>query len=583
MGIHKGNTMDTIKLRYYQEAAIAKTWSWVRNNQDGNPLIVLPTGAGKTIVIAKMIADCLAWQKRVILTTHNRELLSQAGETLSRMGISCGFYGASLGASDTDQPVILAQIQSAYNKSTVFNHRDAIFVDEAHRVNSENDDSMFLQFIQGFQSPKVFGFTATPYRLGSGLCYGDGNIFSDISYSVSVAELIKAGFLCPLTNKNPKCHIDGSKLKVRNGEFTESSQQEAYLAIADAIVEDFVGKTASRNSILIFCSGVEQAWDVKDRLIKRGLSSTLITGETSPEDRDEAVALFKSGSIKYLINVNVLTEGFDAPNVDCVVLLRATVSPGLFYQMVGRGLRLHPSKANCLILDYGENILRHGPIDAINPPSKKNVTVKGSTTQTKVCHECDEVVAANTRTCPACHAELMEEVSPWEKLSSAGGHSILSEEDWTPILSVRAWEHRKKGAVDGDLSTLAVGYYTMPNHSGFPIATQFVCVEHFGYAGVKAKTWWTRFNPLDEMPKNAKEAAELLNTRLKEGSILPPTAIMTKPSSYNAKYLEVVDMTWEEAVAANLDNSFNIEELDTRETSPTSDEWSQPSQSFLGL
>ena len=581
MAIHNGKTtMETIKLRYYQEAAIAKTWSWVRNNQDGNPLIVLPTGAGKTIVIAKMIADCLAWGKRIVLTTHNRELLSQAGETLSRMGITSGMYGASLSRSDTDQDVILAQIQSVYNKGSIFKHRDAIFIDEAHRVNSENDDSMFLQFIQGFTSAKVFGFTATPYRLGSGLCYGDGNVFTDVSYSVSVAELIKERFLSPLKNKNPKCHIDGSKLKVRNGEFTESSQQEAYLAIADAIVEDFVTKTEERRSTLVFCSGVEQAWDVKDRLVRRGLSSTIITGETAPEDRDEAVALFKSGKIKYLININVLTEGFDAPNVDCVVLLRATVSPGLYYQMVGRGLRLCAGKEFCLILDYGENILRHGPIDAINPPSRKNCTIKGSTTQTKVCHECDEVVAANTRTCPACHAELMEEVSPWEKLSSAGGHAVLSEEDWTPILSMRAWEHRKKNAVDGDLSTLAVGYYTMPNHSGFPIATQFVCVEHYGYAGVKAKTWWSRFNSLDEMPKSAKEAAEVINTRLKEGSILPPTAIMTRPSSYNAKYLEVVDVTWEEGFIKDEAVEFKV---DDAATTPTHDEWSQPSQSLFNL
>lgn len=547
-----------LKLRYYQEAAVAKTWSWIRNNPNKNPLIVLPTGAGKTVVIAKMIADCLAWGKPAILATHNRELLLQAESTLQRMGINdVGLFGAGLGRSDTGNRVVLAQIQSAYGKPEAFGHRAAIFIDEAHRVNPTDGDTMYQRFLGGYNvntECRIIGLTATPYRLGAGLIYGDESIFHEVSYEVSVRELIDAGFLSKLISKAPKCSIDTSRLIKRNGEFTEQSQQEAFASVADVISADFIAKTDDRRSVLIFCAGVCQAYQVNSKLISMGLSSTIITGESSTEDRDEAVSLFKAGHIKYLINVSVLTEGFDAPNVDAVIMLRATTSPGLYYQIVGRGLRLNQGKKDCLIIDYGTNILRHGPIDCIRPPRQSSGSKIAREPAYKTCENCEEVIDTRLKSCPVCDTifeDVAESKSPWDKLSSSSENTpVLSEPEWVPILSCRAWAHRKKNASDTDKKTLAVGYYTMPNHSGFPHATQYLCVEHLGFAREKAFRWWAKLGMVEPMPNDAKAAADLLNERFLDGTVNIPTAIMTRPSEYNAAYPEVVDFSWDEKFIA---------------------------------
>lgn len=155
--------------------------------------------------------------------------------------------------------------------------------------------------------------------------------------------------------------------------------------ISDACMEILV-KTEKRNAVLVFAAGIEHANKVLNILLLNGHAARSVYGDTPNNERDETLRAFKAGEFKYLINVAVLTTGFDAPNIDCVVLLRPTMSPGLYYQMIGRGFRLHSSKENCLVLDFGENIMRHGPVGhGSTCPTRRAVSIRSGGARRESC------------------------------------------------------------------------------------------------------------------------------------------------------------------------------------------------------
>ncbi|NLE59575.1 MAG: DNA helicase, partial [Planctomycetes bacterium] len=227
---------------------------------------------------------------------------------------------------------------------------------------------------------RLIGLTATPYRMKSGMLCGPDNLLNDVCFEVGVKELIAQGYLCPLRTKAGRRKVDTSGLHVRAGEFVGSEVEDLMDTdeLVGAACREIIELAADRRAVLIFAASVAHADHVKTTLERlTGEECGLVTGDTATPERDGLIARFKgerlatnlfgdtAPPLKYLVNINVLTTGFDAPNVDCVVLLRPTASPGLYYQCVGRGFRLHPDKADCLVLDYGGNILRHGPVDAI--------------------------------------------------------------------------------------------------------------------------------------------------------------------------------------------------------------------------
>jgi len=336
-----------MQLRDYQQAAIDALYRHLRERDD-NPVIVIPTGAGKTPVIATICQDAVTrWQGRVLVLAHVKELLQQAVDKLRLVcpDLDVGVYSAGLKRRDTEQPVVVAGIQSVYQKACDLGPFDLILIDEAHMLPPDGD-GMFRRFLNDAHivNPhvRVIGLTATPYRLKSGTICGPEHFLNAVCYEIGVKELIRDGFLSPLVSKNGVAKFNTDGLHVRGGEFVPA-ETEALMDQADLVAaacREIVETTTDRNSVLIFAAGVEHGQHVQRVLQEQhGVECGFVCGETPSVERDELLArfrgelqdgLFERQPLKYLVNVAVLTTGFDAPNIDCVVLLRPTMSPGLY-------------------------------------------------------------------------------------------------------------------------------------------------------------------------------------------------------------------------------------------------------------
>ncbi len=523
-----------MQLRYYQSAAIEATYEFLRSNT-GDPLVVIPTGGGKTPVIATITSDAVnRWGGRVLILAHVKELLQQSADKLKAVDskLDVGVYSAGLKRRDTDHPVIVAGIQSVYQRACELGRFDLILVDEAHLIPPEGD-GMYRTFLEEARKVnpdvRLIGLTATPYRLSSGLIYGQGEIFSDVAYEIGVRELIVKGFLSPLKSKRG-LECDTSGLHVRAGEFIESEVQDLAMSNVGPAVEELLVHTAtSRRSVLVFAAGVKHAIEVANRINAAGFEVEIVTGDTSDDKRAEILERFKGAKIcsecrqpqpcrrlghvdieplpplQYLVNVNVLTTGFDAPNVDCVALMRATASQGLLYQMVGRGFRLHPDKSDCLVLDFGGNIERHGPVDQLTgkPASAKREKAEAPG---KTCPQCKAIIAAGYAKCPECDHEF--EARQREKHeATASDASPVSDpaevrEEWYDVCGIAYAVHTKKGADESAPKTMRVDY-----DCGLRWAfSEWVCIEHAGFARSKAERWWHEMCPSEPFPASAAEA-----------------------------------------------------------------------------
>jgi DNA repair protein RadD len=354
-----------IELRYYQQDAKEAFYDHL-TKRDDNPCIVIPTAGGKTPVIASICADAVnLWQGRVLVLAHVKELLEQTADKLNKMcpEVRYGIYSAGLGRREKSAPVVIAGIQSVFRRAEEMGAFDLVLVDEAHMIPPDGD-GMYRQFLAEAKTVnpevRVGGLTATPYRLKTGpICTPDG-ILNHVCYEVGVRELMARGHISKVTSKDAKAKADLSKVDIRRGEFDIEQMESAFNQddLVEAACREIIERAGQRKSILIFTSGIchgEHVTQVHRRLT--GEEVNFLTGETDTLRRDEILNQFKEQAYRWLVNVNVLTTGFDAPAIDCVALLRSTLSPGLYYQMVGRGFRLHPGKENCLVLDFGGNVV----------------------------------------------------------------------------------------------------------------------------------------------------------------------------------------------------------------------------------
>ncbi|MGF1580280.1 MAG: DEAD/DEAH box helicase family protein [Gemmataceae bacterium] len=529
------------QLRDYQRHAKDKVYEHLRHRDD-NPCVVIPTGGGKTPVIASICKDAVEkWNGRVLILAHVKELLQQAAEKLQLIcpEVRFGVYSAGLNSRQTSEPVIVASIQSAYQRAYELGAFDLILVDEAHLIPPEGE-GRYRQFLADAKrvnpNVRVIGFTATPFRLRTGpICTPDG-ILSHVAFEVGVRELIVNGFLSPLITKAGQHKPDVSNLKTRAGEFVREDVEQ--LMNDDELVEaacaEIVEQTRDRESVLIFASGIEHAEHVVRVLGEsQGEECGFVCGETPPEKRDEILRRFRERDLKFLCNVNVLTTGFDAPNIDAVVLLRPTLSAGLFYQMVGRGFRLWQGKRDCLVLDFGGNVLRHGPVDQLQVQSR---TKKGKPSEApaKECPECQRIVAAGYARCPGCGFEFPKsERSRHDDKATVA--PILSEHRFTDteydVQDTTFFVHRKTGTTDDAPKTLRVDY-----RLGFHLwQSEFLCFEHKGYARQKAVAWWKARSP-DPVPDTAAHAVQLA-----EAGALCLTEKITIRSTEGQMYGEIVD------------------------------------------
>lgn len=384
------------QLRDYQAAAVQATLGHFRSSDDP-ACLVLPTGAGKSLVIAELAR--LA-RGRVLVLAHVKELCEQNYEKFTRSGMSAGLYVAGLKRKDVDHAVTFATVQSVQRNLDDFCAKVTLLViDECHRL-SDADDGQFQQVIRHLTtaSPhlKLLGLTATPYRLGAGWSYrkhANGLVrsverrpFERCVYEVKLEELIKRGFLTPPTVVDaPVAQYDFTSLAAdefgRVPERAVNALLVRHARVTESIVAQVRELARERRGVMLFAATVKHAKEVASYLPHA--ETGLVLGDTSTAERARVIERFKAAELKYLVNVSVLTTGFDAPHVDMIAVLRRTDSVSLFQQIAGRGLRLYPGKQDCLIVDYagsGFNLF-HPEVGERRP--------KGSVVVTVLCPQCN--------------------------------------------------------------------------------------------------------------------------------------------------------------------------------------------------
>ena len=373
--------MASFQLRDYQQEAVAATIKHFRKTNE-SAVIVLPTGSGKSLVIAELAR--LA-NRKILVLTHVKELVEQNHQKYESFGLTAGIYSAGLKQKVTHHQVTFASIQSAARNLQDFSSAySLIIIDECHRVNladsdkgkgedkDESNSNQYQQIIQQLQRAnpevKLLGLTATPYRLGMGWIYKkhyrgivrseQERPFEHCIYELPLRYLIKKKYLT-----EPKLvdatieHYDFSSLREnQSGEYNPSDVNDLLSKnhrVTKGIIEQVVELSVQRQGIMIFAATVDHAKEIFSYLPAQ--HSALITGATDSKDRDSLIKAFKLKDIKYLVNVSVLTTGFDAPHVDMIAILRPTQSVSLYQQIIGRGLRLSDNKKDCLVIDYTGN------------------------------------------------------------------------------------------------------------------------------------------------------------------------------------------------------------------------------------
>jgi DNA repair protein RadD len=378
------------KLRPYQQDAVRATLAHFRAERTP-AVVVLPTGAGKSLVIAELARVA---KGRVLVLAHVRELVEQNHAKFASLGLEAGIYSAGLNRKDVTQKTLFGSIQSiARAPEEFFVDFSLLVIDECHRVSTEGE-TQYFQVISKLQAANpqlcVLGLTATPYRLGYGWIYEQNvprklrrtdseRFFKKCVFDLSTRFMIRHGYLTPPVKiDSPVACYDFSSLKLRGTSFVATEVERVLKdqkRITPVIIQNIVNLSADRHGVMIFTSSVRHAEEILRLLPPR--VSAMVVGDTDDRERDEVIAAFKARELKFLVNVSVLTTGFDAPHVDVIALLRPTESVSLYQQIVGRGLRLSPGKEDCLILDYtGQGHDVFAPVIDEDRPTRESVPVE---------------------------------------------------------------------------------------------------------------------------------------------------------------------------------------------------------------
>lgn len=524
-----------IELRPYQRAAIDGLYDYWAAGHGDHPIVVSPTGSGKSLILAKLIEDAMSFPgTRVIILTHVKELLEQNAKELFNLLPSAdfGFYSASIGQKRLDKPITFAGIQSVWKRAyDIIPAPDLVLIDECHMI-PRDTTTRYGKFIADLQvcnpAVKIVGLTATPYRLDSGFLHkGEGAIFDGIAYDIPIGMLIDQGFLAPVVCRGSANKIDLTNVRMRGGEFREDDLATAASdpELVRRTVAEIVEIGASRRAWLVFASGVKHAEMIEDAMNGHNVDAAVVVGSDAKADRDAKIARFRAGQLRCLINVNVLTTGFNVPHVDLVALVRATASAGLYVQMVGRGTRIAPGKTDCLVLDYGDNVTRHGFIDAVAPKDKTSNS--GESAPVKICNVCEFLCHAAVRACPNCGHEFPAPTPNHGTRSYEG--AILSTQvqaEWVDVVDVFYSRHKKDGKPD----SVRVSY-----KAGIRSVDEWLCPDHGGYA---ASRYHARMSVLGASAQNTNDAMEEC------WDWKWPARIKIKPRVDNPRFMEIVQLDY---------------------------------------
>jgi DNA repair protein RadD len=529
-----------VKLRWYQEEPIDALIEHVSNN-DTSPCIELPTGSGKSPTMAGLIHRVQTnWEGvRVLVLAHVQELVQQNHDKLKEFWPSAdaGIYSAGLNRRDKENATVFASIQSVRNRALELGTFDFILIDEAHRIPLKGDGA-YRTFINQMRkinpNTRVAGFTATPFRLQGGAVCGPKNILNEIIYRVDVLTLVNQGFLCRPVTKNSVTKGDVSGVSKRNGDFVESeldSVLSEYGLVRRAMAE-FVSLAHDRKHWILFGAGTKHIEAMQKCLREdHDIDLPIITGNTPKAERARLISEFKAGKHRGLLNINVLSEGFDAPMVDCVGMFRPTESAGLYYQQVGRGFRLYPGKENFLVLDFADNVIRHGPVDAIKPPPTK-MSKKASAAPVKICKECRSMNAPAARQCAECGCEFPLPSGDGIDVKhgvTANDVSLLSDgaASWHAVSSWSIVPHHKPGKPPSLRITYLLGIQSI---------SEWVLLEHGSFARAKAIQWWTDRGGQKPAPRTVEEAIN------RKAELVMPVRIA---AIWSGKYPSIVSYSYQ--------------------------------------
>ena len=466
--------------------AIIKSW-----RDSKIPVASCATGFGKSFVAAILAEKALQQGKRALILVPSKELCEQNykeffewTDNKSAIGICC----SKLAKFQTTRPAVVATWTSFLNRRATSGSFDLVIIDEAHLVSPDADSTLqkILRSLYRLNpSLKLCGLTGTPYR-AHGMIHEDSvkgkATFNHLCYESDIVQLIHDGFLSRVELINNAVSVDLSGVSIVRGDYDTTKAGVKFAEILPDAVADMRAKFEQHNitTAIIFASNIANAELVLEQWSDKS-TMRIVHGKMLDAHRKAAIHWIKEGqegTQRYIVNVGVLTTGFDYKLLECVVLLRATTSKGLYIQMVGRVIRSHDEKECGYLIDYGSNVDRHGSIDGVIPP--KTVKKVGDA-PTKLCLECETVNNAGAKKCKECGAEFISDPNAEGKYSMRTKAQILRD-SWQTV-DVDSMMFGVAISKSG-FNILKIGYYDEDSEL---IATQLLCLNHDGVAKVIAQ------------------------------------------------------------------------------------------------
>jgi len=476
--------------RYYQTEAAEALFNAVKDDPNCHPIAAIPTGSGKTMVMSEFIDLYLTHNPtgQVLVLSHVKEILEQNHDALTEHfeGIEIGLYSAGLD-SRTIKKITVAGIQSVYTRPKDFKGTNIVIIDECHLVNARGT-GMYRQFLQELNSNYV-GLTATHFRTGHGYIHiGDDALFNSLVYNKcdieGFNELISQGFLCKLIAKGTDMKLNTDGLKTRMNDYVSKDMSDRFDRefITNKAVKEIIEYGNSYVKWLVFAIDIKHAEHVADRLNAMGIPTGCVHSKMET-NRDVEIGKFKRGEYRCLVNVDILTTGFDAPDIDLIAMLRPTQSPILHIQSLGRGMRIADGKEHCLVLDFAGNVARLGPINDVEIV-QKGPSKGGGEARMKECPECMGYLHIAAKECEYCGyvfpvREKIQTTAATDEIIRSSDY-VKKTKDWYPVLGVAYSLHTKFGSPN----MMKVSYMTQGK-----TFNEYVCFEHRGFAGHKAKNW----------------------------------------------------------------------------------------------
>lgn len=576
--------------REYQTYGVDSLVKYFDDGNEGNPVIAAPTGTGKSVMIA-MFCEQMAKKYpgiKIQVLTHVKELIDQNFKKFLQMWpqAPAGIYSASLKRRDTHNNIIFGGIQSVGKKAHLFGMVHIIIVDEAHMVNPD-EATLYSKYIAMLKvlNPKlkVIGLTATPWRRGMGSITEEGGIFTDICCDMTGVDafnwFIDSGYLVPLVPARTSFKLDTTGVGIQGGDYNAKKLQVAVnrADITRRALREVIELAGNRKSWLIFASGVEHAKDIVQMLEEEfQIRAKAVYSKGMEEtERDSIINEFKAGTLRVVVNNNILTTGFDHPGLDLIVCLRPTLSSVLWVQMLGRGTRpdfvsgwdlstkagrlaaiANSDKLNCMVLDFAGNARKLGPINDPVLPHKKGAGAGAM--PVKECEACGCENHASARFCGGkaapnqmagfCGAEFVFKV---KIEATAATTEIIRQAAEAPLIEEATVETVQYGylARGGRPTTLLVTY-----QCGLNLFKDYICLEHpkNNYAYVKAASWW-RQRSNSPVPGSVMEALDYID----KNGIATPTHIRANMTS---KFRDILAYCYDNTCFGKIPQAYRVPE-----------------------